>query len=643
MYMMIDTYLKKAGLLLSLFLVANGMYATDVVRPTIPDRSFNVTDYGVTTLSTDNTTAFQNALNACGTAGGGTVIVPAGTFLCGPIVMKAGTNLYLSEGAVLQILPYGSGNGIVVGSYPNNGSLNQYPDFISAAKGTNNLMVSGTGTIYGNGSAWWTAYKDSTNNGVSMKRGCLIRFNRCSYIEIKDITLKEAPGVHVTIGQSSSNATITNITVNTTNTSPNTDGIDTWGPYINITNCRISCGDDNVAMDSGSAYVQVKHCIFGYGHGTSVGSYTTGVNNILVDSCSYTNTTNGVRLKSNGDRGGNEHDFTFSNLTMTTVTNPVLILSYYDKTPKTVDVADADSTAIISTTPAWKNVLIKNVTATGATAYAVEIYGRPEQHVKNITFDNVNISSKYGMIINYVDSVMFKNECGVSASSGNTVVQKYKSSFVDVLSSFDMTNGTTDKISASGTDATTGYQWNYSNMQYVSSYSTQSGKTYYQINSGYPSVIEIKAPDGKYFHNGDIVSLDMYTYKSGNTATVYASESLDSSNKIGSCTLTQNSAQNYYLFLSNVPDSTKIIYMAGTSTINSYVYVHGMAVYGVYDSSPSTGIAEITSDNNSSVVKSVRYYDLNGRMMGSALENQVVIKNTYYENGTTKSEKIFIK
>ena len=44
-------------------------------------KEFNITDYGATAGDeTDDSTAIENALAACGEAGGGTVFIPAGTF-----------------------------------------------------------------------------------------------------------------------------------------------------------------------------------------------------------------------------------------------------------------------------------------------------------------------------------------------------------------------------------------------------------------------------------------------------------------------------------------------------------------------------------------------------------------------------------
>ena len=48
-----------------------------------------------------DTAAIQRAVDACAEAGGGTVLVPPGTYLCGSINLKSHVQLYLERGATL--------------------------------------------------------------------------------------------------------------------------------------------------------------------------------------------------------------------------------------------------------------------------------------------------------------------------------------------------------------------------------------------------------------------------------------------------------------------------------------------------------------------------------------------------------------
>lgn len=398
-----------------------------VTLPTIPTTQFLITAYGASTSLTDNSSYINAAIKAANSAGGGIVVFPAGKFYSGPITMKSTVELYLAQGDTLTILPYGSGNGYPSGSYPNNGTANSYNPFISGSRLTN-IAIRGTGAIEGNGTAWWAAYE--ANNTIT--RPCLIRFSGCTNVLIDSITLRNSPGVHVCLGQPStmgSNGTISNITVYAPSTSPNTDAIDTWyWNGINIINCNLSEGDDNVAMDEYSENVTIKGCTLGYGHGISVGSYATNVNTVTVDSCTFTNTTNGIRLKTERGRGGSGtaavYNLTYSNITMTNVEWPFYITSYYpNSSPSISDPAQA----ITSTTPTWRDIYFKNITVTGS-EYAGFIWGLPEQSVDNVTFDNVQISAtSRGMQTCYVDTLIFKNCSSITLPSGegNAIYSPY--------------------------------------------------------------------------------------------------------------------------------------------------------------------------------------------------------------------------
>src|SRR5580704_4552044 len=73
------------------------------ILPTFPDKDFTITDFGaIPDGHTLNTGAFQKAIRACSTAGGGRVIVPSGTWLTGPIELLSHVNLYLAADAIVQ-------------------------------------------------------------------------------------------------------------------------------------------------------------------------------------------------------------------------------------------------------------------------------------------------------------------------------------------------------------------------------------------------------------------------------------------------------------------------------------------------------------------------------------------------------------
>ncbi len=389
------------------------------VVPTITDaNTFNITDYGASTTSDDNATAIQAALDAAYAAGGGMVVIPAGEWLSGPLTIKTKTILHLAAGATLKMTPYGT--------YPSDGS-----DFISNSSNSHtDIVIEGedkeTSIIDGQGADWWAAYEEDS----SISRGTMVRFNRGSRHLVCNLTLKNAPGANLTLGRSgnASHMTAHDLIISapaselSTGASHNTDGIPVWGPYVNIYNCNICNGDDNVVFDSNSQYGHVWNCYFGTGHGASMGSYTQNVHDILWEDITMEGTTAGIRMKTNAGRSGEVYNITYRNITMTNIReNPISITSWYDS-PPTVPVADSNVTDSTSTTPYWHDILIQNVTSTGTTyssnsnkrGNAIYLLGRPEARIWDVTFDNVQVSAARGMYMSYAHGIVFKNGCKIT-------------------------------------------------------------------------------------------------------------------------------------------------------------------------------------------------------------------------------------
>ncbi len=283
--------------LLPLLLLADGALAQNPTPPNIPANSVNITSYGaVGDGVATNTTAIQNAINAAFKAGGGTVEFPAGTYLSGPLNFSNSINLQLDSGAILRMLPYGS--------YPGGTSPS---DFLTTASGGHDLEVSGPGTIDGQAtfSSWW-------GHGLSTsERPTLFFFDKCNRVLIENVTLENPPSMHIVFKNGGGNILVTNLTINTPGTSPNTDGIDLIGTNCVVENSSISDGDDCIALGSSSATSSgtlVTNCSFGTGHGLTVGSNTAGgVSNLTVANCTFNGTQYGIRMKSdNASSSGGE-------------------------------------------------------------------------------------------------------------------------------------------------------------------------------------------------------------------------------------------------------------------------------------------------------------------------------------------------
>ena len=420
---------------------------TAVNLPKLPaitsTNTFNIKDYGASTSAADNTKAIQKALDAVPSTGG-MVVIPAGTWMFGStdqmtsktevLSIKSKTVLHLCAGATLKLVEYGKA--------PNNKTV-----FIGCKnKNQSDIVIEGEGEtsiIDGQGTRWWKA----RDNKETFNPGAMIRFEKGSRFLIRNLKVQNTPGVNITLSNSNgaNNGTVHDVTIynpssetKTEQPSHNTDGISIWGQHMNIYNCNISTGDDNVVCDNDAQYIHVWNCKFGTGHGASIGSYTKNIKHVWFDNIDMNGTTAGIRMKTgiNSDgtlRGNGEEDWKFSNFTMTNVKNPFSIDCFYDKNYNSDPAVDkANARALDSTTPTYNGILLQNVKTTDVCeGNAIFLIGRPESHIKNVTLDNVQISAKKGIDIRFVDNLVFKNNSKITCQSGKLWIRQYDSTVDD--------------------------------------------------------------------------------------------------------------------------------------------------------------------------------------------------------------------
>lgn len=422
---------------------------TAVELPQLPAitsaNTFNITNYGASTSAADNTKAIQRALDAVPTTGG-MVIIPAGTWMFGStdqmtsttevLSIKSKTVLHLCKGATLKLVEYGTA--------PNNKTV--FIGCKNKGKNVTDVVIEGEGEtsiIDGQGARWWLAKEQSE----TFNPGAMIRFEQGQRFLLRNFKIQNTPGVNITISNSgkASHATIHDVTISEPaseagkgKASHNTDGVSIWGPYVNIYNCNISNGDDNVVCDDDAQYIHVWNCYFGTGHGASIGSFTNNIKHVWFDNITMNGTTAGIRMKTgiNSDgtlRGGGEEDWKFTNFTMTKVKNPLSIDCFYDKKYNSDPAVDkANARAVDSTTPTYNGIYLQNVKTTDVCeGNAIFFVGRPESHIKNVTLDNVQISAKKGIDIRFVDNLVFKNGSKITVSSGAMWLKKFDSTYED--------------------------------------------------------------------------------------------------------------------------------------------------------------------------------------------------------------------
>ena len=308
----------------------------------VTNAAYGAAGDGVTT----NTTAIQNAINAAAAGGttngaaGGTVEIPAGIYLSGPLTLKSSVNLQIDAAAILRMLP--------LGMYP--GGTTSGTTFISGSN-LHDVEISGPGAIDGQGAPWWPY--SNTNGAI---RAIMISPSNCNRLLIQNITLSNSPMFHIAIsGSSSANSTVQGVTIFAPGNSPNTDACDVDGTNILVQNCNISEGDDDFTCGGGTSGVLLTNNTYGTGHGISIGSYTDsgGVSNITVVNCTMNGTLNGIRIKSDNLRGGLVQNISYCNIGMTNVDFPIQIYSYYTNygTPSSITPYIAATQQVATVTP----------------------------------------------------------------------------------------------------------------------------------------------------------------------------------------------------------------------------------------------------------------------------------------------------
>ena len=129
-----------------------------IKRTSFPKRTYLITDFGAQPDTPDEPCheAINRAILTCSLNGGGTVVVPKGTFHTGPITLKSNVNFHVEEGAVLkfstdQSLYFPA----VITRWEGLDCYNARP--LIYAYGETNIAITGKGTIDGQGSneTWW--------------------------------------------------------------------------------------------------------------------------------------------------------------------------------------------------------------------------------------------------------------------------------------------------------------------------------------------------------------------------------------------------------------------------------------------------------------------------------------------------------
>ncbi len=218
-------------------------------------QDYNILDFGAKPDGvTLNTMFIQSAVDAAFKNGGGRVVIPAGHFLSGSIILKSGVELHLLKDAVLL----GSTD---VDNYV---KLNRWKALVMADS-QNNIAITGQGEIDGQGRAlalnidslFYAGKIDSADYMFAEKRPKwylrpqLIEFVNCTNIELRNITLLNSACWVQTYDQ------CTRINIDSiyvlSDAYWNNDGIDIQDCHnVQVTHSNFNSADDGVCLKSQS-------------------------------------------------------------------------------------------------------------------------------------------------------------------------------------------------------------------------------------------------------------------------------------------------------------------------------------------------------------------------------------------------------
>jgi len=282
-------------------------------------KQFNVRSFGAVGDGTNlDTAAFQKALDACATARGGTVTVPAGRYLIGSVIMGGHTTLKLDGHATL----IGSPN---VADYPLTkvrfeGEFIEGHRALLSAENANHIAIEGNGTICG---------PPLSISLLRKPRGpVLIELSGCTNVTLDGFTTKYQRlwAIHPLLCR---NVTARNLTIRSVGA--NGDGIDVDSCQdVLIDHCDINTGDDAISLKSGRGAsamhmerptedVTIRHCTLVSSTFAAVGIGTElsgGIRNTRLEDCVLSGHQNGIFLKSRDGRGGYIQNFVGKNLTI---------------------------------------------------------------------------------------------------------------------------------------------------------------------------------------------------------------------------------------------------------------------------------------------------------------------------------------
>ena len=381
-----------------------------ITRPVFKKDTFSIAAYGARPDGiTLNTVAINDAIADCSRKGGGVVLVPQGLWLTGPIVLRSNVDFHVDRAAILQFTADYDQYPIVAGNWEGHPAARCQ----SPLSGTDieNVAITGSGIIDGNGDAWRWIAKDRLTDGEWKKKvasGGVVTDDGKTWFpsagSLKGYTTKDAgvlkPGMSPSDFQDIKNflrpnllvltnckkvlldgpsfqnspawclhtllcedLTVNDVHVRNPWNAANGDGIDVEScKNVLLQNSTFDAGDDGICVKSGrdedgrrrgrpTENMIVRNDIVYRAHGGFVvgSEMSGGARNIFVSDCSFIGTDIGLRFKTVRGRGGIVEKIYVKNISMRDIVHQAVFLDmyYFAKPPSIADIYAGKATVDI--------------------------------------------------------------------------------------------------------------------------------------------------------------------------------------------------------------------------------------------------------------------------------------------------------
>ena len=353
--------------------------ALSLTAATYDVRKFGANGDGIA----NSTAAFNAAISAAAKQGGGTVLVPAGTYISGTIFLKSNITIHIESGAIIKFSP-DEKQFATYETLPftpvDDKETTYFRYALFTADGIENVTIEGAGTIDGNRS----------------KRGGPkpIAFKNSQHITIRGITIRNAPNYNISL-LGCDYVNIDGVTI----LNGYSDGIDPDScHFVRIANCFIDSHDDAICLKASRAlgkpratmHVTVTNCItrtacnnFKYGTESAGGLQNLTVSNlVMLPRESGRPPISGISLEAVD--GGSVEGVNISNISMQGIRVPIFLR-----------LGNRGRGQPIATAGKMENITITGVTALDSTI-ASSITGLPGALIRNVILDNFNVRSSGG-------------------------------------------------------------------------------------------------------------------------------------------------------------------------------------------------------------------------------------------------------